>query len=301
MSDSILPIDSCRGRVDGEVGQWCGSCRRLSTRTKAPHSRHHTHYSPPTAATTMIIKELYPNLCFVVSFLKISLMHCKPRVDAPHNRRGKHFENRELIIFFFYFFFFGYYHAVSSNYCSSYQCSTKLVSCSVWLKRVNKKHRMARVLRWLKTSLMMMANPRGNTLRRSIILEGKGTNNHHYCNSTMSNYIRSIINTHILTAPSPTTHDTFQISTRSTSQSHALIIHQWIFSIELSIFLQFIYIVFNLYYCIVHINLINYLSSRLPGWVKAFIPGNALKLEEKAWNAYPYCKTGKELTLKLLY
>jgi Phosphatidylinositol transfer protein len=32
--------------------------------------------------------------------------------------------------------------------------------------------------------------------------------------------------------------------------------------------------------------------SRLPGWVKAFIPGNALKLEEKAWNAYPYCKTG---------
>lgn len=35
------------------------------------------------------------------------------------------------------------------------------------------------------------------------------------------------------------------------------------------------------------------LFSRLPGWVKAFVPGNALKLEEKAWNAYPYCKTGK--------
>jgi len=36
---------------------------------------------------------------------------------------------------------------------------------------------------------------------------------------------------------------------------------------------------------------IYHLGSRLPGWVRAFIPGNALKLEEKAWNAYPYCKT----------
>lgn len=36
---------------------------------------------------------------------------------------------------------------------------------------------------------------------------------------------------------------------------------------------------------------IYHLGSRLPGWVKAFIPGNALKLEEKAWNAFPYCKT----------
>lgn len=36
---------------------------------------------------------------------------------------------------------------------------------------------------------------------------------------------------------------------------------------------------------------IYHLGSRLPGWVKAFIPSNALKLEEKAWNAYPYCKT----------
>lgn len=34
-----------------------------------------------------------------------------------------------------------------------------------------------------------------------------------------------------------------------------------------------------------------YTYSRLPGWAKAFIPANALKLEEKAWNAYPYCKT----------
>jgi len=36
---------------------------------------------------------------------------------------------------------------------------------------------------------------------------------------------------------------------------------------------------------------IYHLGSRLPGWAKAFIPTNALKLEEKAWNAYPYCKT----------
>jgi len=34
-----------------------------------------------------------------------------------------------------------------------------------------------------------------------------------------------------------------------------------------------------------------HLGSRLPGWVKVFIPGNALILEEKAWNAFPYCKT----------
>jgi hypothetical protein len=36
---------------------------------------------------------------------------------------------------------------------------------------------------------------------------------------------------------------------------------------------------------------IYHVGSRLPGWVKAFIPGSALKLDEKAWNAYPYCKT----------
>jgi len=36
---------------------------------------------------------------------------------------------------------------------------------------------------------------------------------------------------------------------------------------------------------------IYHVGSRLPGWVKAFIPGSALRLEEKAWNAYPYCKT----------
>jgi len=36
---------------------------------------------------------------------------------------------------------------------------------------------------------------------------------------------------------------------------------------------------------------IYHVGSRLPGWVKTFIPGSALRLEEKAWNAYPYCKT----------
>jgi len=36
---------------------------------------------------------------------------------------------------------------------------------------------------------------------------------------------------------------------------------------------------------------IYHVGTRLPGWLKPFIPSSALKLEEKAWNAYPYCKT----------
>eukprot|EP01132_Coremiostelium_polycephalum_P000621 gene621-771_t len=36
---------------------------------------------------------------------------------------------------------------------------------------------------------------------------------------------------------------------------------------------------------------IYHLGSRLPGWIRALIPSSALKLEEMAWNAYPYCKT----------
>ncbi|EFA85246.1 phosphatidylinositol transfer protein 1 [Heterostelium album PN500] len=36
---------------------------------------------------------------------------------------------------------------------------------------------------------------------------------------------------------------------------------------------------------------IYHLGARLPGWIRALIPSSALKLEEKAWNAYPYCKT----------
>jgi len=36
---------------------------------------------------------------------------------------------------------------------------------------------------------------------------------------------------------------------------------------------------------------IYHLSSRVPGWVVAIAPANALKLEEKAWNAFPHCRT----------
>lgn len=34
-----------------------------------------------------------------------------------------------------------------------------------------------------------------------------------------------------------------------------------------------------------------YIGSRIPGWLKSFLPTTALQVEEKAWNAYPYCKT----------
>jgi len=34
-----------------------------------------------------------------------------------------------------------------------------------------------------------------------------------------------------------------------------------------------------------------HIGSRIPGWLKAFIPTSALQVDEKAWNAYPYCKT----------
>jgi len=34
-----------------------------------------------------------------------------------------------------------------------------------------------------------------------------------------------------------------------------------------------------------------HIGSRIPGWLKAFIPLTALQVDEKAWNAYPYCKT----------
>jgi hypothetical protein len=34
-----------------------------------------------------------------------------------------------------------------------------------------------------------------------------------------------------------------------------------------------------------------HIGSRIPGWIKSFIPTSALQVDEKAWNAYPYCKT----------
>jgi len=34
-----------------------------------------------------------------------------------------------------------------------------------------------------------------------------------------------------------------------------------------------------------------HIGSRIPGWLKTFIPTSALQVDEKAWNAYPYCKT----------
>jgi len=34
-----------------------------------------------------------------------------------------------------------------------------------------------------------------------------------------------------------------------------------------------------------------HIGKRLPSWLKAIAPATALQVEEKAWNAYPYCKT----------
>jgi len=34
-----------------------------------------------------------------------------------------------------------------------------------------------------------------------------------------------------------------------------------------------------------------HLGSKIPGWIKVWIPTTVLQVDEKAWNAYPYCKT----------
>jgi len=36
---------------------------------------------------------------------------------------------------------------------------------------------------------------------------------------------------------------------------------------------------------------IYHVGSRLPRFITAIVPSSALKLEEEAWNGYPYCKT----------
>eukprot|EP00795_Rhopilema_esculentum_P015528 gene15528-6791_t len=36
---------------------------------------------------------------------------------------------------------------------------------------------------------------------------------------------------------------------------------------------------------------IYHIGSHIPGWMKAFLPKTALRVEEEAWNAYPYTKT----------
>jgi hypothetical protein len=36
---------------------------------------------------------------------------------------------------------------------------------------------------------------------------------------------------------------------------------------------------------------IYHIERHLPAWFKAILPANAMKIEEEAWNAYPYTKT----------
>ncbi|KAG0353828.1 hypothetical protein BGZ54_002023 [Gamsiella multidivaricata] len=36
---------------------------------------------------------------------------------------------------------------------------------------------------------------------------------------------------------------------------------------------------------------IYHLESKLPGWIRALMPAGATKCQEKAWNAFPWCKT----------
>lgn len=35
---------------------------------------------------------------------------------------------------------------------------------------------------------------------------------------------------------------------------------------------------------------IYHIGNHLPGWLKAILPKSALRVEEEAWNAYPYTK-----------
>uniref|UniRef100_A0A8C6UGL2 Phosphatidylinositol transfer protein N-terminal domain-containing protein n=1 Tax=Neogobius melanostomus TaxID=47308 RepID=A0A8C6UGL2_9GOBI len=46
---------------------------------------------------------------------------------------------------------------------------------------------------------------------------------------------------------------------------------------------------------------IYHLQSKVPGWIRAFAPKGALEIHEKAWNAYPYCRTGETLHLKIQF
>ncbi len=51
---------------------------------------------------------------------------------------------------------------------------------------------------------------------------------------------------------------------------------------------------FRIYYIGGYVSVIRDLLMRtrwIPGWLKAILPASALRLEERAWNAYPYCKT----------
>ncbi|XP_061924568.1 phosphatidylinositol transfer protein alpha isoform-like [Entelurus aequoreus] len=36
-----------------------------------------------------------------------------------------------------------------------------------------------------------------------------------------------------------------------------------------------------------------YLQSKVPSFVRAIAPKGSLEVHEKAWNAYPYCKTSE--------
>uniref|UniRef100_A0A2D4G2Y0 Phosphatidylinositol transfer protein beta isoform n=1 Tax=Micrurus corallinus TaxID=54390 RepID=A0A2D4G2Y0_MICCO len=38
---------------------------------------------------------------------------------------------------------------------------------------------------------------------------------------------------------------------------------------------------------------IYHLKSKVPGFVRMFAPEGSLVFHEKAWNAYPYCRTGQ--------
>lgn len=43
---------------------------------------------------------------------------------------------------------------------------------------------------------------------------------------------------------------------------------------------------------------IYHIGGRCPALIKALAPASALILEEKAWNVFPYCKTGTHLREK---
>jgi hypothetical protein len=41
--------------------------------------------------------------------------------------------------------------------------------------------------------------------------------------------------------------------------------------------------------------------SRLPNWLRYMLPSSVLQIEEKSWNCYPICRSGKNILMKLIF
>lgn len=154
--------------------------------------------------------------------------------------------------------------------------STRLASCTLWLRPARMRRVEAKEWRCLKMSPMRRKERRDSTHTKSTICRGEQSfYAHKQQQEPLSVFLLLLV------------HFMRNKTLKSTRTDSFLFICQ----LRTSACAQWLQINNN---CCLFLFLL--FCSKVPSFVRMLAPSSALNIHEKAWNAYPYCRTGSSHT-----